>query len=124
MYRVLEQFIAKTKTGELVIQPGQVVILTHEKAAQLLNSGKITPIGKAVYEVSEEKFKELADKLSRNALTADEIKAQRPGIYQQLQEAINEMDSAWLKEDLEAFSKAINRVEELYFEARREIPEA
>jgi hypothetical protein len=74
-------------------------------------------------QVFEKKFNELADTLSLNTLTADDIKTQRPGLYKKIQAAIDEMDSAWLKEDLEVFSKAIKTIEELYFQALREIPE-
>jgi hypothetical protein len=74
-------------------------------------------------QVFEKGFKELADKLSHCALTADEIQTQKPEIYKKIQEAINEMDSTWLKEDLRSFSKAVKTIEELYYDALREIPE-
>lgn len=74
-------------------------------------------------QVFEKRFNQLADKLSRYALTADEIRIQRPELHKQIQEAIIEMDAAWLREDLETFSKAVKMVEELYFKALREIPE-
>lgn len=69
----------------------------------------------------EERFTELADKLSRHALPSDEIKAQRPELYQQIQEAITRMDAAWLKEDLELFLTAVKTIEAAYFKALREI---
>jgi hypothetical protein len=65
----------------------------------------------------EEKFNELAEILSRYALTADEIKMQCPELYNKIQDAISEMDSAWLHGDLESFIKTTKTIEELYFKA-------
>ena len=71
----------------------------------------------------EEKFNTLADLLKSYSLTDSEIKAQRPELHEQLQEAISAMDSAWLKEDLPEFSNAVRTIEDAYFKAMREIPE-
>lgn len=92
---------------------------SEEAIKPLLAEGKIRPLRK----IFEERFNDLADKLSQYALTADDIKTQRPELYKQIQEAISSMDSAWLKEDLESFLKAIKTIEELYFKALQEIPE-
>lgn len=71
----------------------------------------------------EENFNRLAENLNSYALTADDIKAQSPILYQKIQDAINAMDEAWLKKDLTAFLEAIKTIEHLYFKAMREIPE-
>jgi hypothetical protein len=73
-------------------------------------------------QIFENKFNELADKLSRYALTADEIKTQNPDIYGQIQDSINDMDSAWLKGDAGAFSTAVKTIEALYFKALQQTP--
>jgi hypothetical protein len=79
--------------------------------------------GVPLRQVFEERFHSLADKISQYALTGDEIKTQRPELYKQIQEAITEMDTAWLKEDLDSFLEAVKTIEGLYFKALREIPE-
>lgn len=110
----------RTSNGELNLRPGDTFRPKNEDAIRpLLKEGKIRPLST----VFEERFDELADKLSQYALTADEIKTQKPELYKQIQEAIVRMDSAWLREDLESFSEAIKTIEEIYFRALREIPE-
>jgi seryl-tRNA synthetase len=100
------------------LQINDVFSLKNEDAIRpLLEKGKVRPLSK----VFEERFNELSDKLSQYALTADEIKAQRPELYKQIQKAISSMDSAWLKEDLETFLRAVRTIEELYFKALHEI---
>jgi hypothetical protein len=71
----------------------------------------------------EENFNRLAEKLESYLLTADEIKTQSPILYQRIQDAIDEMDAAWLIKDLTAFSEAIKIIEQLYLKAMREILE-
>jgi hypothetical protein len=68
----------------------------------------------------EDNFSRLAEKLKSFSLTADEIKIQKPSLYKQIQEAIDEMDLAWLNEDLEHFTKVIKTIEELYSYALQE----
>ncbi len=110
----------KTPNGELTLNPGDTFKPKCEDAIKpLLEEGKIRPLSK----VFEERFNELANNLSHYALTADEIKTQKPELYKQIQEAITEMDIAWLKEDLNVFLRATSTVEELYFKALQEIPE-
>ena len=76
-----------------------------------------------VRQVFEKKFIELADKLSRYALTADEIKIQRPQHHKEIQDAISEMDSAWSRFDYEGFLVACKQIEQFYFNALRGISE-
>jgi hypothetical protein len=71
-------------------------------------------------QVFDERFNELADKLSQYVLTADEIQTQRPEIYKKIQVAIESMDVAWLQGDLEAFSKSVKTIEALYSHAIQE----
>ncbi len=118
-YQVLEPIKLKTAQSEIKLQVKQIVRLNLDIASRLLRENKVAPLNN----IFEERFNELADKLSRYALTADEIKTQKPELYKQIQEAITEMDIAWLKEDLNVFLRATRTVEELYFKALQEIPE-
>ncbi len=43
-YRVITLFTVKTKKGDLTLNPGQTVTLAEEKAAKLIEGGKISPI--------------------------------------------------------------------------------
>jgi hypothetical protein len=102
------------------IKPGDTFKPKSEDAIKpLLAEGQVRPLSK----IFQEKFNELSDKLSQYALTADEIKAQKPELYKQIQDAITRMDSAWLKEDLETFLMAVKAIDALYFKALQEIPE-
>lgn len=71
----------------------------------------------------KELFNDLADKLSRKALTSDEIKAQMPELHEGIQAAIEEMDTAWLQCNEETFLRAVKTIEELYFKALGDITE-
>jgi hypothetical protein len=50
-YHVLETIKLKTSKGEIELHPEQVTALQENIAIQLLNQGKITPVGKASYRI-------------------------------------------------------------------------
>ena len=118
-YQVLEPITLKTAKSEIDLQVKQIVKLNLDIASRLLRENKIAPLNN----IFEEGFNELADKLSKYALTSDEIKKQKPQLYQQIQDAINQMDTAWLREDLETFIETTKKIEELYLKALRGIRE-
>ena len=119
-FKVITDMEVQTSKGSTTLKEGQVIKLSKEEAIPLIEEGKITPVDKSLF---EERFKALADKLRRYALTSDEIKAQKPECYEGIQAAIAQMDSAWFKEDLGAFLKASRTVEGLYFNALQGMPD-
>ncbi len=50
-YNVLENLKLKTSKGEMELHPGQVITLQDHVAIELLNTGRITPIGKVTYKI-------------------------------------------------------------------------
>ena len=50
-YSVLEKIRIKTSKGEIELHPRQVVVLHHDIAIQLINEGRITPVGKVTYKI-------------------------------------------------------------------------
>jgi len=53
-YKVLDSFKARTDKGEVELLPGQLIILSRDKALKLLNDGKIVPGEGAAYKVYSE----------------------------------------------------------------------
>ncbi len=53
-YQVIEPFMAKTTQSEKELQFGQIVILSLEKALDLLNKGKIIPMGSVAVRIYSE----------------------------------------------------------------------
>jgi len=53
-YQVKKPFKVRTSDGEMELQPGQVVTLSKETAVQLINTGKIIPIGRVAYRIYSE----------------------------------------------------------------------
>lgn len=73
---------------------------------------------RAVREVLAEKYTGLCEWLSQfNHLTDDEIRENLPNIYQDIQNAIERLDSAFLAEDITAFEESLSRVKKLYAKA-------
>ncbi len=112
-YLVRESFKVKTSQGEKTIENGQVVSLPEDKAAPLIEAGKIEPL-RVTFERS---FHKHMEKMKTHHLTAYEIKRRDPNTYKVIQSAAKEMDAAWYREDLKAFKDALERVEGLYMEA-------
>ena len=50
-FRTSETIKLKTSKGKLELQPGQVVTLPADVALELVNDGRIAPIGKAIYKI-------------------------------------------------------------------------
>lgn len=118
-FNVLEDISIETPKGLITLNQGQMIKLPRDEAIPLIEEGQITPVDKSLF---EKRFKALEDKLGRYAVTSDEIKAHKPEFYEGIQAAIAQMDTAWFKEDLATFLKAIKTIEELYFRALDEIP--
>ncbi|MBI5664820.1 MAG: hypothetical protein HZC49_07005 [Nitrospirae bacterium] len=72
-------------------------------------------------ELFEGLFHNLAGWLKTFDLTAEQIEEQRPQLYGDIQNAISEMDAAWLREDQSGFKAAITRIEVLYLIALQEL---
>jgi hypothetical protein len=53
-YEVKENIRIKTSKTEMELLPGQIVTLPHDKAMQLLNEGRITPLEMVAYKVYSE----------------------------------------------------------------------
>jgi len=53
-YKVLDTLKALTTQGEIVLLPGQIITLPHDKAITLLNENKITPAEQVAYRVYSE----------------------------------------------------------------------
>ena len=87
-YQVKKPFKVRTSDGEMELQPGQVLTLSSETAVQLVNSGKIIPIGRVAYRIyseilqaflwvvdTDEDMKSLRDRsITEPIYTADEIR--------------------------------------------------
>ncbi len=50
-FRISETIKLKTSKGKLELKPGQVVTLPADVALELVNDGRIAPIGKAIYKI-------------------------------------------------------------------------
>jgi hypothetical protein len=53
-FRVLESLKVKTPEGERELQPGEIITLPRDKAIELINQGRIAPIGRVAYKVYSE----------------------------------------------------------------------
>lgn len=79
----------------------------------LLSEGKV----KLVADVMTEKYTQLTDWLHSYDLIGNEIRDTLSSLYEAIQRAIEDMDSAFYAEDLTAFQDALDRVRSLYTEA-------
>ncbi len=50
-FRISETIRLKTSKGKLELRPGQIVTLPASVALELVNDGRIAPIGKAIYKI-------------------------------------------------------------------------
>ena len=106
--------LAPLKFTNKELKSGDIFTPKNEESIKtLLAEGKVRPVSNFM----GDKYKELTAWLHEFDLTGDEIKETLPGLYQNIQEAIERLDSAFLNEDLIAFQDALNRVKELYTEA-------
>jgi hypothetical protein len=75
-FRVLESLKVKTPEGERELQPGEIITLPRDKAIELINQGRIAPIGRVAYKVYSEILKThlwaVAEGADRKALGACE----------------------------------------------------
>ena len=110
----MEKYLRKLEGNRDTLTPS-----AENALASQLHKDKARPLR----EIFEENFNRLAEKLESYSLTADDIKEQSPILYQKIQDAIDEMDAAWLREDFKTFSGAIKTIKQLYYKAMREIPE-
>lgn len=90
---------------------GNTFIPKNEDAIKgLLAEGKVKPLR----DIMAEKYNELAEWLHNHDLIGEEIKEAMPDVYEAIQRAIEDMDNAFLIEDLTAFQDALDRVKRLY----------
>lgn len=74
-----------------------------------------------VRDILSEKYNELVGYLHNHDLTGEEIKEALPGLYQDIQDAIEKLDNAFVSEDMTGFQDYLNRIRLLYTEAIEEI---
>ena len=104
----------KTSSGLLDLKPGDTFTPKCEDALiKLLAEDKVKPMA----EVMGEKYQELTDWLRQHTLTGDEINETLPGLYTDIQDAIERLDTAFFNEDMQAFQGALDRIRLLYAEA-------
>ncbi|MEW6686319.1 MAG: hypothetical protein AB1393_08970 [Candidatus Edwardsbacteria bacterium] len=72
---------------------------------------------RSLREVMAQEYQSLTGWLYRFDLTEDEIKEPLPGLYQDIQDAIQRLDEAFVTEDMPAFQDALNNIKELYTDA-------
>jgi hypothetical protein len=112
-YKIVDNLKIKTSQGEMILQTGQVINIQPERAIKLINKGKIKPLR----DIFEERYRELCRWLKSYPVIAEEIKEYSPELYQSIQDAIEDMDSYFLTENLQGFTKAMEKVKKLYLEA-------
>jgi hypothetical protein len=96
------------------LQINDVFSLKNEDAIkELLVEGEVRP----VRDVMTEEYRELTSWLHQHNLSRDEIKETLPGLYSDIQTAIDMLDHAFVGEDMQAFHDALDRVRSLYAEA-------
>ena len=104
----------ETSQGVIELKPGDTFEPKDEEAIRwLLIDGRVRPLS----DVMAEKYRELTGWLHQFDLTVDELKETLPGLYQDIQDAIESLDNSFVTEDLAAFQDAFNKVRELYTEA-------
>jgi hypothetical protein len=117
-YQVKKPFKVRTSDGEMELQPGQVVTLSKETAVQLINTGKIIPIGRVAYRVyseilqvflwvveTDEDMKSLRDRsITEPIYTADEIRKLK-GIDREDLKKVHRVKEVFEKSKVEDFQQ-------------------
>ena len=117
-YQVKKPFKVRTSDGEMELQPGQVVTLSKETAVQLINTGKIIPIGRVAYRIyseileaflwvvdTDEDIKSLRDRnITEPIYKADEIR-QFKGITKEDLKKIHKVKEVFEKSKVEEFQQ-------------------
>jgi hypothetical protein len=104
----------KSSSGLLDLKPGDTFKPKSEDVIKgLLAEGRVRP----VLEVMGEKYRELTAWLHQFDLSSDELRETLPGLYQDIQDAIESMDNAFIIEDITAFQDALERIRLLYTDA-------
>jgi len=70
-----------------------------------------------VRDILSEKYNQIAEWLHSHDLTSEEIKESLPELYQDIQDAIEKLDYAFINEDLTVFQDSLNKIKGLYTEA-------
>ena len=117
-YQVKKPFKVRTSDGEMELQPGQVVTLSKETAVQLINTGKIIPIGRVAYRIyseileaflwvvdTEKDMRTLRDRnITEPIYKADEIR-QFKGITKEDLKKIHKVKEVFEKSKVEEFQQ-------------------
>ena len=104
----------KTDNGEVDLQPGDTFIPKNEDAlGGLLAEDKVKPVP----EVMAELYREITDWLHQHTLSGDEIKETLPNLYADIQDSIDRLDAAFVREDLPAFRNMLIGIKQLYTKA-------
>jgi len=88
-----------------------------ETIKKLLEEGKARP----VRDILTEKYNQLVEWLHSHDLTGDVIKEALPELYDAIQKAIDDLDNAFIIEDLQGFLAASEKVKRLYLAAITEL---
>lgn len=103
-YQVAEQITIRTPEGARTIEPGVVLALPVEKAARLVESGKVIPIHlqddhqilaiRQARRYFEQAITELAKKCPKNFIA--HLKAHRPEVWAEVDEAQEVINEYWV----------------------------
>ncbi len=110
------RFLALTplKFRNLEIKIGDTFTPKNEDAIRpLIDNGRVRPVS----DVLTEKYIDLTKWLKPYPITAEEIQQHSPELYQNIQDAITEMDNHFLSENLQGFNESMERVKNLYLQA-------
>jgi hypothetical protein len=96
------------------VKPGETFKPKDKEVLKdLLAEGKV----RALSDFIGDRYKDLTAWLHDFDLTGDEIKETLPGLYQDIQDAIEAMDKAFVNEDFNGLLQALEKVRKCYREA-------
>jgi len=104
----------KTPDGTIILKPGDTFRPKSEEAIKgLLAEGKVRPVS----EVMVQEYRSFLKWLKQQPNLRDELKERLPVLYQDIQVALEKVESAFAQEDLQAFRSAVKEAKELYMKA-------
>ncbi len=114
-YETIATLTVKTrKGGEFTIMPGQVINLAPKQAGKLLAIGKIRDVIKPAREIMDERYKVLFARIRQYDLEEADMGSD---LWGAIQNVLETMDGAYLRNDLTAFQDAFDEVNLLYAKA-------
>lgn len=114
-YEVLETFKIKTSRGEMELKPGQIIILSPQKASLLLNRNKIKLKIENTTDDLKDLFMETVQNINKRYIsgTIGYIKKYHPDLYNRTHETQDKIDEIWKacprgEASIEEFQEALN----------------